>query len=116
MPEYLFMNEEVLVGSNPIAVASFSGLFFSDIHFQHQLFGLCSYCIIFCYYVIDFVVLLLYIGEHGMAVQIFILFLGGAPTSICCFFHLSVRLSVLSIGCKPYLRNHASCDHDFCHT
>ena len=58
------------------------------------------------------------------------IYLGGAPTSICYVFrlsvhpsvrppfrlsvHLSVHLSVCpSVRCAPYLRNHAPCDHNF---
>ena len=42
------------------------------------------------------------------------LLLGGAPSSICNFFHPSVCLSAhLS---TPYLRNHTSCDHNFWYT
>ena len=45
-------------------------------------------------------------------------FLGGAPTSVCHFYHSSMCPSVcpsvrLSICHAPYLRNHTSSDHNF---
>ena len=52
---------------------------------------------------------------------IFNIFLGGAQTSICHFFHLSIHPSVHPYVCPsiyhpPYLRNQASSDHNFCYT
>ena len=51
--------------------------------------------------------------NHGVNIHtlaFFCLFLGGAPTSICHFFCLSIHLFSC---CTPYLRNHTSCNHNF---
>ena len=55
--------------------------------------------------------------KHFCNVFLFFLFLDGAPTSICHFFHLCDCQSVCLSTCRaPYLRSCASCDHSFWYT
>ena len=56
-------------------------------------------------------------GISGDLLQILSDFLGGAPTSICHFFHPSIHLFIRLFVCRAaYLGNHTSSDHNFRYT